>query len=322
MTLNTAPSLIERSIRTLDCDYLFPRFAAAYLIRDGKESAFIETNTAHSVPRLLSALAEQGLSREDVRYVIVTHVHLDHAGGAQALMKACPRAKLLVHPKGAPHLIDPSKLIASAKNVYGTERFQELYGEFGPISASRVATPADEARVPFGKSELRFLHTRGHANHHFCISWEEEGAVFTGDSFGLRYPDLQGKGLFIFPSTSPTGFEPAEAISTVDRILKCGAKRVFLTHFGELTDLESAARSLREDLEFSGRLLHEAQASVETGSQLEKFCEKRVWEYFESRLKRLGLFLDDRTRAFLKLDLDLNAHGIAYVAEKLASKKG
>src|SRR5262245_32932848 len=117
-----------RSVVTIDCDYIRPRFAAAYLRVAGDEAAFVETDTAHAAPKLLAALAEQGLSPEAVRWVIVTHVHLDHAGGAGAVMRACPNATLLAHPRAARHLVDPSKLTASAIQVYGDARFRDLYG--------------------------------------------------------------------------------------------------------------------------------------------------------------------------------------------------
>src|SRR3954471_23425092 len=111
-------------IHTIDCDYIYPRFAAAYLRVAGDEAAFVETNTSHAAPKLLAALASRGMRPEQVRWVIVTHVHLDHAGGAGAIMRACPNATLLAHPRAARHIVDPSKLVASATKVYGAERFQ------------------------------------------------------------------------------------------------------------------------------------------------------------------------------------------------------
>src|SRR5262249_54286000 len=149
----------------------------------------------------------EGLGPEAVDYLIVTHVHLDHAGGSSLLMRECPNARLLAHPRAIPHLVDPSKLVASARQGYGDAEFEKLYGRIDPIEAGRVRAMDDGSRLGWAGAELEFLHTRGHANHHFCILLSESGkprSIFTGDSFGLAYPELQQSGLFIFPSTSPT----------------------------------------------------------------------------------------------------------------------
>ena len=196
------------SRQTIDCDYLYPRYAAAYLRIAGDEAAFIEANTGHAAPRLLDTLARSALRPEQVRWVIVTHVHLDHAGGASALMRACPNATLLAHPRAVRHLVDPSKLVASATAVYGAERFRELYGNVDPIDAARVRALDDGESVALGDCDLRFVHTRGHANHHFVVHDPALDAVFTGDAFGLSYPALQRAGRFAFPSTSPDRLRP------------------------------------------------------------------------------------------------------------------
>lgn len=314
------------SLITIDCEYVLPGFAAAYLrvVRQvGRSSAvYIETNTSHSVPRLLSELKQNGLTPEQVQYIIVTHAHLDHAGGASALMKACPNAVLLAHPKAAQHLIDPSRLIASARAVYGDEAYDQLYGTIEPISASRVRAVQDGETIWIGSPdiegavELRFLDTRGHAPHHLCVYDSDLNAVFTGDTFGLAYPVLQKKGLLIFPSTSPTGFEPDEAKKSIDRILATGATRVFLTHFGEVTQLVKAADQLKADLDFSSQLLEELVTSALPEPDFESHCENRLLTYFQGRLEKLGLANDSQVWEVLKLDLKLNAAGIAFAAQR------
>jgi glyoxylase-like metal-dependent hydrolase (beta-lactamase superfamily II) len=300
---------------TIDCDYVQPRFAAAYLIVDGDRAAFVDNNTAYAVPKLLAALRQAGLRPEQVEYVIITHVHLDHASGSAALMEACPRATLLAHPRAAPHMIDPSKLAASARQVYGAETFAKLYGELAPIPAARVRALDDGAKVALGSRALTFLHTRGHANHHFCIHDSGSDGVFTGDSFGLCYPVLQDRGLFIFPSTSPTDFDPDEARQSLTRITGTGARRAYLTHFGEVTDLAAAEAQLRRHLDFSGGLLERAAASSLADDELDAFCFKELTVYFES----LRPFTAAE-RQLLDLDLKLNADGIAHVARKRRRK--
>jgi glyoxylase-like metal-dependent hydrolase (beta-lactamase superfamily II) len=311
------------TVLTIDCDYVQPRFAAAYLLIQDGRAAFVDNNTEHAVPKLLQALNSQELSPEAVDYVIITHVHLDHASGSAKLMEACPSARLLAHPRAAPHMIDPTKLVASARKVYGDEVFAQLYGELRPIEASRVRAMQDGETVLLGSSrELRFIHTRGHANHHFCIHDSGSNGIFTGDSFGLRYPDLQTGGLFIFPTTSPTDFNPEEALKSIDKILATGAERAYPTHFGELAGREKltqAAEQLREDLRFSGDLLARAIASPLPDPTLDQFCLTELERHFAERLQAIRVHPTPAQRQLMKLDLDLNAAGIAYVARKRRS---
>lgn len=304
----------------IDCDYLHPRFAAAYLLTensgDQPRAAFIDNNTAHAVPRLLAELTHQGLKPSDVDFVIITHVHLDHASGSSALMAACPRAKLICHPRAAPHMIDPSRLNASARQVYGEEKFHQLYGEPEPIEVSRVQTLEDGETLPWGKRPLKFLHTRGHANHHFCIEDATRHAIFTGDAFGLAYPDLQANGLFIFPSTSPTDFDGTEARRSIDRIVATHSKTAWLTHFGAVTDLASAREQLLAHLDFSEALLEQAIHSPLGDPQLDGFCQERLTGFMKTCLEKHGLVFDTATRELLALDLELNGQGLAHVARK------
>jgi glyoxylase-like metal-dependent hydrolase (beta-lactamase superfamily II) len=304
-------------IHTIDCDYIHPRFAAAFLRVAGDEAAFVETNTSHAVPRLLAALAARGLRPEQVRWVIVTHVHLDHAGGAGALMRACPNATLLAHPRAARHLIDPSKLVASATKVYGAERFQALYGTIEPVPAERVRSLEDGAKVEIGGDELSFFHVRGHANHHFAVHDPAASAVFTGDAFGLVYPALQRPGPFAFPSTSPTDFDAPEARKSIDRIAALGVKSAYLTHFGEVTAIPEVAAQLRAWIDLSEAAQDEAAAGELPLAAMEKAIEGKLWAAFDARIA-----LTAQEREMLRLDVDLNAQGIAWVAQKKREGKG
>jgi glyoxylase-like metal-dependent hydrolase (beta-lactamase superfamily II) len=310
----------SRRIITIDSQYLQPQFAAAFLLIDGDRAAFIENNTAHSVPLLLAALEKEGLKPEQVEYLIITHVHLDHAGGSSALMRACPNATLLAHPRAAPHVIDPSKLVASARKVYGDEAFERLYGTIEAIPASRVRAVEDGEAVMLGSSPLKFMHTRGHANHHTCVLDAATKSIFTGDSFGIAYPALQSRGLFIFPSTSPTDFLAAEALASVARIRDSGAETAFLTHFGPTHNLKAAAEQLTIDLTFSDRLLNEAAKSPLADHELEGWIEPRLRAHFTERLSAIGLQPTPAIWDLLKLDIELNAQGLAHVARKQRAK--
>ncbi len=311
-----------RRVVTIDCDYMMPRFAASYLLVDGGEAAFIDNNTAHAVPKLLAALKAEGLKPEDVRYVIITHVHLDHAGGTSALMAACPRAQLLCHPRAAPHVIDPTRLVGSARKVYGDQQFEKLYGVIVPVAAERVKIQEEGAVVPFGGAPLQFWHTRGHANHHMCIFDGALGAVFAGDAFGLRYPALQEHGLFIFPSTSPTDFHAEEARRSIERIAGGEASVAYLTHYGVLQgdEIQDAADQLTAWIDFSDDL----RGGVEQGHETLEMATERCLAALSKEVERVaaerGLVFTSRHWDVMKLDLELNAQGLAWVGVKARVK--
>jgi len=310
-----------QDVHTIDCHYLDrPRFAAAYLLVDGDEAAFIDNNTAYAVPRLLAALEKTGLSVEQVRYLIVTHVHLDHAGGTSALAKACPDATIIAHPRAARHIIDPSKLVASATAVYGEEQFRRLYGEIEPVSAELVREMADEETLSLGRRTLTFLHTRGHANHHFCIA-DDRGAIFTGDAFGLHYPDLQGPGPLALPSTSPTDFDAELARQAIRRIVALSPEVVYPTHFGPVTGIDEGARQLVRHLDFADRVQEDAYRSDLPDEALADYVKPRLEDYITGLLDHHGPFAASADAwDLLAMDIDLNAQGIAFAVSKQRRK--
>jgi len=309
-------------IHTIDTCYLGrPGFAAAYLIVDGDRAAFVDNNTNAAVPMLLAALDAQGLGPDQVEFLIVTHVHLDHAGGTSKLARACPNATVVAHPRAAPHIVDPSKLVASASAVYGEAEFQRLYGTIEAVAADRVRVMEDEETLDFGHRQLRFVHTRGHANHHFCIADSASGAIFTGDAFGLIYPALQREGTFAFPSTSPTDFEPELARQAVRRLVDERPRCLYPTHFGAVTDIETAAGQLLRYLDFAERLRDEAEACDRPDDALNAYCRARLNDYFAGLLDGHGsLGGDPETWSLIELDLDLNAQGVAFAANKRRRK--
>ena len=304
---------------TIDCDYVMPQLAASYLREEGGEVAFIEANTTHAVPRLLAALKTAGLAAEAVKYVIVTHVHLDHAGGASALMRACPNATLLAHPRAARHLIDPTRLVASAQKVYGAEAFERLYGTIEAIDAKRVRALEDGERVTLGAAPFQFLHTRGHANHHFVVHDEQRQVVYTGDAFGLVYPALQRAQRFAYPSTSPTDFDGPAAIASVKRVVDLKARAVALTHFGQFEDVEVIAAQLIGWLELSTRLVEEGAKSGDETGTLEQRFKWQLDQAFELAASRAGLALGETDRQLIRFDSELNGQGLAFAAVKSRS---
>lgn len=300
---------------TVDCDVL-PKFTAAYLRVAGDECAFIEAHTAHAVPKLLAALAARGKRPEDVRWIVVTHVHLDHAGGAGVLLAKCPNATLLAHPRAARHLVDPSRLIASATAVYGAARFAELYGTIAPIPQERVRALDDGATFELGDATLRVHHTEGHAKHHFVIDDPAVASVYTGDAFGLVYPALQRGVRFAIPSTSPTDFDPEKAHESVDRIVALGEEAACLTHYDAITDVAEVASQLHAWIDRSARWRDEAAASSAPVSELTAGIQEKIRAAIADETSRRGLALTDEDWKLLALDIDLNAQGIAFVAGK------
>jgi len=294
---------------TIDSD-VTPRFTACYLRVAGDECAFIEAHTAHALPRLLAALAAQHKKREDVRWIFVTHAHLDHAAGASALLAACPNATLLAHPRTARHLIDPTKLVASATAVYGEERFRTLYGTVAPVPKERVRVLDDGESVDLGGARLTALHTAGHANHHFVVDDPATETVFTGDTFGLVYPALQKYGRFAIPSTSPTGFDASEARKSIDRVLSLGERFVCPTHFDAWEDAPVIGAQLRRFIDRADGWVEDAARGDEPVEAIQARFARAWREAIAEEAPRFG----QEEYALLALDIELNAQGLAFAA--------
>jgi glyoxylase-like metal-dependent hydrolase (beta-lactamase superfamily II) len=236
-------------ITAVDAEYLYPGHAAAHLIVDGGRAAFVDVGTNSSVPYLLAGLEALGIARTAVDYLLLTHVHLDHAGGAGRLMRELPNARALLHPRGAPHMLDPTKLIAGSQAVYGEERFRRMYGELLPIAPERVRAVADGERIVLGGRTLELIHTPGHAQHHYVVVDAAHASIFSGDTFGISYRALDTeKGAFITPSTVPTQFDPEQHIASIDRMLRFRPESIYLMHFSRVTGIPRLAASLKEQI--------------------------------------------------------------------------
>lgn len=317
---------------TIDCDVL-PRMSAAYLRVANGECAFVEAHTAHAVPKLMAALAEHGRRPEDVRWVIVTHAHLDHAGGASALMARLPNATLVAHPSAAKNLIDPAKLVAGATEVYGAERFARLYGRIDPIPKERVLTLsapggaaveagcADGTSFELGGAKMTVHHTAGHAWHHFVVDDPAMGTVFTGDAFGLVYPLLQRAGRFAIASTSPTGFDPGEARKSLEKIVGLGEASACLTHFDEVRDVRDVAQQIGAWIDRSEAWRDDAVARALPFADAQREIQPKVRAALEADASRLGFALDREDWDLLATDVDLNAQGIAFAASRILADR-
>lgn len=308
-----------RKIITIDTHYILPQFAASYLLVENQNACFIETNTNNALPHLLKSVEDIKLKPENVQYIIITHVHLDHAGGVSAAIDAFPNAKVICHPRASKHIIDPTKLIKSATSVYGEDSFKKLYGLIKPVDEKKVMSMDDHSELKFGDGVLKFIHTRGHANHHFCIIDEGTSSIFTGDSFGVCYPQLQDKGLFIFPSTSPTDFDPDLAIESIKKIVNTNANTAYPTHYGPITKVKEAGEQLIQHLKFNKDLLNELVIKIKSNPESitdHTEIKKDLIKYYKNYLQNLGWNWDSKIENFLELDLDINAQGLLYAANK------
>ena len=276
---------IAEGIDVVDSGYYSQDFAAIYLLRQNSKVAIIETGTNYSVPVVENALMKSGLTLLDVSYIVPTHVHLDHAGGAGELMRQCVNARLVVHPRGARHLIDPNKLVAGAMAVYGEEKFKEYYGEIIPIDANRVTEADDNFILDFDGRELRFIDTPGHARHHFCIWDKTTKTMFTGDTFGISYRDLDHQDdVYILPSTSPVQFDPEALTKSINRIMDFKPERVCLTHFSAIKPTKKVANKLIESIHFVSDLAIKHADK----NDAESIIYNNMMDYFLKGLNEIG----------------------------------
>ncbi len=296
---------LEHNINLVDAHYVHQGVACVYLLCQDHEIAIIETGTNSTIAHILRALKSMGCTTDDVRYIIPTHIHLDHAGGAGSLMSECPNAQLLVHPSGAPHMIDPSKLQAGTIAVYGVDKFDQLYGELQPVPAQRLMEVPDGFKLDFNGRQLSFLHTPGHAFHHLCIHDSTSSGIFTGDTFGLCYPNLRQHGLpFIFATTTPMHFSPADMLASIDCLLALEPKLMYLTHFGpmELTG-RLISQLKRSILVFRKIALYQQYAPTDRAAAIEHALLKWLLEELDAKD-------DNEVARWLANDAHLNAQGL------------
>ena len=301
-------------ISAVDTEYIRPGLAAAHVVQEGGRAAFVDVGTSHSVPYLLAALDEMGIERSAVDYILLTHVHLDHAGGAGRLLQALPNAKVVLHPRGAPHLIDPAKLIAASRVVYGNAVFDGLYGEIVPLPAERVVVAEDGLRVELAGRRFELIHTPGHALHHLCVVDAAHAAIFTGDTFGLSYRELDtANGPFILPTTTPTQFDPEQLNASIDRIVSYRPESAFLMHYSRVTGIARLAEDLKSQV---GEFVQIAQRNAGHANPKAAIM-KDMRQLWITLLRKHGSTLSEaRIDELLKDDCDLNAQGLVAWLER------
>jgi glyoxylase-like metal-dependent hydrolase (beta-lactamase superfamily II) len=295
-------------ITAIDTDYVRPRLDASHLLVDHGRAAFVDTGTTLSVPNLLAALDARGIGRDQVDWVLTTHVHLDHAGGAGELMRHLPNARCATHPRGARHLVDPAKLIAGSIAVYGETRYRELYGDIVPVAEDRMFVPADGERISVGRRNLELIHTPGHALHHYCVVDLDTRRIFPGDNFGISYRDFDVDGReLIFPTTTPVHFDPVAMRSSIDRLMAYRPVAMYLTHYSQVLQLDRLADDLKRRVDELAQLARSLASEPDRASRLrsEMFALMSAWldaHGYPGDVAERHRLIDD--------DVELNAQGL------------
>jgi len=304
----------DHAITAIDTGFFRPQFDASHLIVHNSRAAFIDVGTNYSIPRLLEALAAKGIGIDAVDWVILTHVHLDHAGGAGLAMQQFPNAKLVVHPRGARHMIDPSALIAGATAVYGAEEIARSYGTLLPVPAERVVEAPDGHVVDLAGRPLLCLDTPGHARHHISIYDATSRAFFTGDTFGLSYREFDtDKGAFILPTSTPVQFEPDALKASIARMLEHEPQQMFLTHYSRVTDVPRLARDLYEQIDAMVAIAQQHAAGADRHTRI----ADDLAALYTSRAQAHGCTLDAaQVRELLAMDIELNTQGLEVWLDK------
>jgi glyoxylase-like metal-dependent hydrolase (beta-lactamase superfamily II) len=213
-------------------------------------------------------------------------------------------------------MIDPTKLIAGTMAVYGKQKFKKLYGEIIPIEASRVIEAVDNFILDFDGRELKFIDTPGHAKHHFCIWDKQTESMFTGDTFGISYRDLDHKDeIYIFPSTSPVQFDPEELIKSIHKIMEYNPQRVCLTHFAAIRPTHKVVEQLIDGIHFVSNLAK--KYATEDDAKL--LIHNDMMSYFLKGFKKIGVKDLDFCRERLELDVKINTLGLIYWQQNISN---
>ena len=308
-------SSFEQNIFCFDANYFRKNFAAIHFVNQNNKILIVDTATNHSAKRFLKTLQNMSISPESVEWIVLTHVHLDHAGGAGLLMKMCPNAQLAVHPRGVRHMVNPEKLWASVISVYGEKEAENQYGQLIPVDENRVVAVGEGEVIRFQNRRLQIFDAPGHANHHIVIFDEKSKSFFTGDAFGIAYPELTSEdGEFVFISSTPTQFEPVKFDATIKKILEQKPKSCFLTHFSKITNIEKNGYELLKQINEYVTITQQVRNNHE--NQQERI-RVELFELLYKKAKKVNLNISKHEFGnLLSLDLSLNAQGLEHWNKK------
>lgn len=296
-------------IYAIDSGYFRDEFDAIHLIVEKGRIAIIDTSTRYAAPRVMESIRALGLGPEHVDWIMLTHVHLDHAGGAGELMRLCPNARLTVHPRGTRHMVDPSQLWAAVCQVYGNEMAQREYGGLEPIARNRIVETPEGSTISLAGRIIEFWDSPGHARHHVYIRDTQTNSFFTGDTFGISYRDFDtAKGAYVFVTSSPSQFNPQDLKATMQRLMAVNPPAVYLTHYSQLVDVERHGEFLLRQTDLFAEIgLRHAAAGDARAERIRDDMQASML----ADLREHGVGLDQQTcLEVLDLDLKLNTEGL------------
>jgi glyoxylase-like metal-dependent hydrolase (beta-lactamase superfamily II) len=298
-------------VHVIDTLYGRPRLDACYLLVDADEAALVDTGPANSADTVMAAIAAAGVSPSQVRYLILTHVHLDHAGGAGMLMQRLPAATLVVHPRGARHMIDPGRLWAGAAAVYGEAEMERSFGAMVPVPAERVLEAPEGTGLALGGRRLHLLDTPGHARHHLCVWDADHRTLLAGDTFGLCFPELDTeRGPFIFPTSAPVQFDPHAWHATLRRFAELDPECVCPTHYGPVRDIPPLIADLDRRIDEVAQLARKF-AGHPAGDARHEGMKRALREHWIGELRKHGCRLsEDRIMGVIGMDVEVNVQGL------------
>ncbi len=307
--MNSIYHELDFGITCIDTQHMRDDFVAAYLIEDNGRIAFIDTGCYLSIPMLLGTLDAKNIPRENVDYIILTHIHLDHAGGAGELIKHLPNAKVFVHEYGANHLIDPSKLRAGVIGVYGELFFKQFLGDLIPIAEDKIIIAKGNDEIRLGNRILKFINTPGHARHHICIWDEKSQGIFSGDTLGVSYREFDTpQGELIFPPTTPIQFDPKTWKTTINQLMQLQPKYAYLTHFNRIEFTQKSADMLIKHIDGFVKIAEQAQHK----KNRHKVIKADLLNYLLNIANKHGVTLLDEAQQIklFKGDLEICAQGL------------
>ncbi|WP_421384334.1 MBL fold metallo-hydrolase [Bacillus salacetis] len=308
----------EARISVIDLFDLNEPFRTGSFIIKEDDVTIVETSASPSIPYLIEGLEEMDIPLEQIKNIIVTHVHLDHAGGVGVFLEKCPNAKIIVHEKGARHLINPERLEAGARQVYGSD-FDRLFHPILPVPEDRLIVKKHEETLQIGPdSKLTFYDTPGHSRHHFSIYDEKSKGIFTGDTAGINYDYiLKGESLYL-PSTSPNQFNPEEMLQSLDLYSQLELKKIYFGHFGISEEPAKVLTEVRKWIKIFTETALEISREFTLENQLPALTEALIKTVLDSnqQLDRNNDFL-----RLLELDMKVSAMGLIDYLEKNNSKK-
>lgn len=272
-----------------------PGVIASYLLMGPSGAALVDVGPGAAVPRLLAGIRAAGVEPDSIEHLVLTHVHLDHAGATGTLLQQMPRARAYVHRIGAPHLISPDRLVTSARRIYGAA-METLWGETLPVPAERLVELEEGMTLPVGQRELRVLYTPGHAVHHAAFHDPRANVVFAGDVAGVR---LAGAGA-VRPPTPPPDLSLEDWEASIARLEALDPQTLYLAHFGAVDDIATHLAGLRTRLRAWAEL---ALAGMRAGETAETIAARLAAD-----LDRViqALPEDEREEALRRVELASN----------------